>query len=111
LALNANATVALLRSVATSVHRSRSGAKRTRYARRETYRSCPTTDIGHERLRRVAVLMSMTPDEPESQARIAALAQGLQEADGRDHWMIQNNSACTKDLAVAPNHTGAGQRL
>ena len=30
-----------------------------------------------ERMRRVGVLMYTTPDEPESQARIAALAQGL----------------------------------
>jgi putative ABC transport system substrate-binding protein len=33
-----------------------------------------------ERMRRVGVLMHTTPDEPDSQARITALAQGLQEA-------------------------------
>ena len=33
-----------------------------------------------ERMRRIGVLMFTTPDEPESQARITALAQGLQEA-------------------------------
>src|SRR5215207_7278184 len=33
-----------------------------------------------ERTRRIGVLMYSTPDEPESQARIAALAQGLEAA-------------------------------
>jgi hypothetical protein len=33
-----------------------------------------------ERMRRVGVLMYTTPGEPDSQARIAAFAQGLQEA-------------------------------
>jgi putative ABC transport system substrate-binding protein len=40
-----------------------------------------------ERMRRIGVLMYTTPDEPESQARIAALAQGLQEAG----WAIGRN--------------------
>src|SRR5262245_1710255 len=40
-----------------------------------------------ERVRRVAVLMFTTPDEPESQARITALAQGLQEAG----WTVGRN--------------------
>ncbi len=40
-----------------------------------------------ERMRRVGVLMFTTPDEPESQARIAALAQGLQEAG----WSVGRN--------------------
>src|SRR5262245_51992737 len=40
-----------------------------------------------ERVRRVAVLMFTTPDEPESQARITALAQGLQEAG----WAVGRN--------------------
>ena len=40
-----------------------------------------------ERMRRVGVLMYTTPDEPELQARIAALAQGLQEAG----WAIGRN--------------------
>jgi hypothetical protein len=31
-------------------------------------------------MRRVGVLMNTTPDEPDSQARVTALAQGLQEA-------------------------------
>ena len=35
-----------------------------------------------ERVRRIGVLMNTTPDEPDSQARITALAQGLQEAAG-----------------------------
>jgi hypothetical protein len=39
--------MALLKSVATSAHRSRSGAKRTRYARRETYRSWAQSCRGH----------------------------------------------------------------
>jgi putative ABC transport system substrate-binding protein len=38
-------------------------------------------------MRRVGVLMYTTPDEPESQARIAALAQGLQEAG----WAVGEN--------------------
>jgi hypothetical protein len=33
-----------------------------------------------ERMRRIGVLMNTTPDEPDSQARVTALAQGLQEA-------------------------------
>ena len=40
-----------------------------------------------ERMRRIGLLMNTTPDEPESQARIAALAQGLQEAG----WSIGRN--------------------
>jgi putative ABC transport system substrate-binding protein len=40
-----------------------------------------------ERVRRVGVLMFTTPDEPESQARITALAQALQEAG----WAIGRN--------------------
>ena len=40
-----------------------------------------------ERMRRIGVLMNTTPDEPELQARIAALAQGLQEAG----WSIGRN--------------------
>jgi putative tryptophan/tyrosine transport system substrate-binding protein len=40
-----------------------------------------------ERVRRVGVLMYSTPDEPESQARIAALAQALQEAG----WAVGRN--------------------
>ena len=38
-------------------------------------------------MRRIGVLMYTTPDEPESQARIAALLQGLQEAG----WAIGRN--------------------
>ena len=40
-----------------------------------------------ERVRRVGVLMYTTADEPESQARIAALHQGLQEAG----WSVGRN--------------------
>ena len=40
-----------------------------------------------ERVRRVGVLMYTTPDEPESQARITGLAQGLQEAG----WAVGRN--------------------
>jgi putative ABC transport system substrate-binding protein len=40
-----------------------------------------------ERVRRVGVLMYTTPDEPDSQARITALAQGLQEAG----WAVGRN--------------------
>jgi ABC-type uncharacterized transport system substrate-binding protein len=47
----------------------------------------PLTANAQQRVRRVAVLMSTTPDEPESQARITALAQGLQEAG----WAVGSN--------------------
>jgi ABC-type uncharacterized transport system substrate-binding protein len=40
-----------------------------------------------ERVRRVGVLMYTTPNEPESQARLTALAQGLQEAG----WAVGRN--------------------
>jgi putative ABC transport system substrate-binding protein len=47
----------------------------------------PLAAQAQERVRRVAVLMFTTPDEPESQARITALAQGLQEAG----WAVGRN--------------------
>jgi putative ABC transport system substrate-binding protein len=47
----------------------------------------PLTAHAQQRVRRVAVLMSTTPDEPESQAHITALAQGLQEAG----WSVGSN--------------------
>ena len=47
----------------------------------------PLAARAQERVRRVGVLMFTTPDEPESQARIAALGQGLQEAG----WSIGRN--------------------
>jgi ABC-type uncharacterized transport system substrate-binding protein len=40
-----------------------------------------------ERMRRVGVLMHTTPDEPDSQTRITALGQGLQEAG----WSVGRN--------------------
>jgi putative tryptophan/tyrosine transport system substrate-binding protein len=40
-----------------------------------------------ERMRRIGVLMFTTSDEPESQARITALGQGLQEAG----WSVGRN--------------------
>ena len=40
-----------------------------------------------ERVRRVGILMNTTPDEPDSQARVTALAQGLQEAG----WAVGRN--------------------
>src|SRR3954468_7352464 len=40
-----------------------------------------------DRVRRIGVLMHTTSDEPESQARITALAQGLQEAG----WAVGRN--------------------
>jgi len=39
------------------------------------------------RLRRIGVLMGLKADDPEGQARLAAFAQGLQQAD----WMIGQN--------------------
>jgi putative tryptophan/tyrosine transport system substrate-binding protein len=47
----------------------------------------PIAAHGQERVRRISVLMYSTPNEPESQARITALAQGLQEAG----WTVGRN--------------------
>ena len=47
----------------------------------------PLSAPAQERVRRVGVLMYTTADEPESQARIAALHQGLQEAG----WSVGRN--------------------
>src|SRR5262249_41055175 len=47
----------------------------------------PVVARAQERVRRVGVLMYTTPDEPESQARISALAQGLQDAG----WSVGRN--------------------
>jgi ABC-type uncharacterized transport system substrate-binding protein len=40
-----------------------------------------------ERMRRIGVLMHTTPDEPESQVRLEAFLQGLQEAG----WAVGRN--------------------
>jgi putative tryptophan/tyrosine transport system substrate-binding protein len=47
----------------------------------------PLAARGQERIRRIGVLMYTTPDEPDSQARIAALAQGLEAAG----WAVGRN--------------------
>ena len=47
----------------------------------------PLAALAQERMRRVGVLMYTTPDEPDSQARIAALAQGLEAAG----WAVGRN--------------------
>src|SRR5215471_11077653 len=47
----------------------------------------PLAARAQERMRRVGVLMNTTSDEPDSQARITALAQGLQEAG----WAVGRN--------------------
>src|ERR1043165_1174480 len=47
----------------------------------------PPPALGQERERRVGILMYTTADEPESQGRITALAQGLQEAG----WSVGRN--------------------
>ena len=47
----------------------------------------PLAARAQERVRRVGVLMHTTPDEPELQARISALSQGLQEAG----WSVGRN--------------------
>jgi ABC-type uncharacterized transport system substrate-binding protein len=60
-----------------------------------------------ERKRRVGVLMNTTPDEPDSQARVTALAQGLQEAGwavGRNlridtRWSSGNRARLRKEAA------------
>ena len=40
-----------------------------------------------ERVRRVGVLMGVAPDDPDAQANIAALHQGLQDAG----WVVGRN--------------------
>ena len=60
-----------------------------------------------ERARRIGVLMHATSDEPESQARMASFAQGLQEAGwsvGRNvrietRWSTGDASRLRKDAA------------
>jgi putative ABC transport system substrate-binding protein len=47
----------------------------------------PLAARAQERVRRVGVLMNTTSDEPDSQARVTALAQGLQEAG----WAVGRN--------------------
>jgi len=47
----------------------------------------PLTARSQERMRRVGILMYTTPGEPESQARITALAQGLEAAG----WAVGRN--------------------
>lgn len=47
----------------------------------------PVAARAQERVRRIGVLMHTTSDEPETQARITALAQGLQEAG----WLVGRN--------------------
>jgi putative tryptophan/tyrosine transport system substrate-binding protein len=67
----------------------------------------PLTARAQERMRRVGVLMNTTSDEPDSQARITALAQGLQEAGwavGRNlridtRWSGGNRARLRKDAA------------
>jgi putative ABC transport system substrate-binding protein len=80
----------------------------------------PLIAHAQERVRRVGVLMSTTPDEPESQARITALAQGLQEtgwAIGRNirievRWSGGDYARVRKDaeelVALAPDVLVAG---
>ena len=58
-------------------------------------------------MRRIGVLMNTTPDEPDSQARVTALAQGLQQAGwavGRNlridtRWSSGNRARLRKDAA------------
>ena len=67
----------------------------------------PLAASAQDRVRRVGVLMNTTSDEPDSQARITALAQGLQEAGwvvGRNlridtRWSSGNRSRLRKDAA------------
>src|SRR5215472_14440862 len=71
-------------------------------------------------MRRVGVLMNTTPDEPDSQARITALAQGLQEAGwavGRNlridtRWSSGNRARLRKEaadlVALGPDEIVAG---
>jgi putative ABC transport system substrate-binding protein len=75
----------------------------------------PLVARAQERMRRIGVLMYTTSDEPESQARITALAQGLQEAGwavGRNlridvRWSSGDTARVRKDaeelVALAPD--------
>ena len=69
----------------------------------------PLAVRAQERMRRVGVLMYTTPDEPDSQARITALAQGLQTAG----WSVGRNVRIDMrwsggDLAGSQGCGGAG---
>jgi len=76
-----------------------------------------------ERIRRVGVLMNTTPDEPDSQARVAALAQRLQETGwtvGRNlridtRWSSGNRARLRKEaadlVALGPDVIVAGVGL
>jgi putative ABC transport system substrate-binding protein len=80
----------------------------------------PLAARAQERMRRVGVLMNTTSDEPDSQARITALAQGLQEAGwavGRNlridtRWSGGNRARLRKDaadlVALSPDVIVAG---
>jgi ABC-type uncharacterized transport system substrate-binding protein len=67
----------------------------------------PIAARAQERVRRVGVLMNTTPDEPDSQARVAALSEGLQKAGwavGRNlridtRWSSGNRARLRKDAA------------
>jgi ABC-type uncharacterized transport system substrate-binding protein len=67
----------------------------------------PLAARAQERMRRVGVLMNTTSDEPDSQARVTALAQGLQEvgwAVGRNlridtRWSGGNRARLRKEAA------------
>src|ERR1700675_285007 len=73
-----------------------------------------------ERGRRIGVLMHTIPDEPESQARLAAFLQGLQEAGwavGRNvridtRWSVGDNARLRRDavelVALGPDVILAG---
>jgi putative tryptophan/tyrosine transport system substrate-binding protein len=56
-----------------------------------------------ERMRRIGVLLNITADDPQSQARLAAFAQGLQQLG----WTIGQNvlvaltAACKEDPEYA----------
>jgi len=53
-----------------------------------------------ERLRRIGVLMTTTPDEPETKARLAAFLQGLQElgwTDGRNLEIVNRWGSFSSD--------------
>jgi putative tryptophan/tyrosine transport system substrate-binding protein len=80
----------------------------------------PFVARAQERMRRVGVLMYSRPDEPDSQARVAALAQALQEAGwsvGRNlrlevRWSSTDIAALRRDavelVALSPDVIVAG---
>ena len=46
-----------------------------------------------ERMRRVGVLLPASPDDPDFQTRVSALAQGLEACNGWTYWHVEKKGA------------------